>query len=693
MFIKAKPIFLKGLSREMNIQAVFECVLPVNNREVQLQITGATFYKVYLNDEVLLYGPARVSEGYASVDNILLDLKKGGKLQIEVASYNCHSLSSIFHPGFLIAEVKTEGKVLAATGDNFKGYRNLSRIQKVMRYSFQRHFSEVYHGQNMLHPCDIEVVECGLRYIPRQVPLPCMEIYQAKQVIGKGAFALGEEVHHRARFIDKVPGGSDGFAVSELEEKPYYEYSSLVFRGKEVQEDCKNRQISAGEYLEYDFGRMHTGFLNLEVTVRETSRFFVSFEEYSSGAYIGVERLIDQHSNIITYVLEPGHYVLENFDPGSLRHGQVTVLHGKIIVNDFGIRTFTAPKCKYASWQSGDSELDTIYQAAVETFRQNSVDIFMDCPARERAGWLCDSFFTGRAERSFTEDNIVERNFLRNFARKETWSDLPRGMMPMCYPGDVIGGGFIPQWVMWYVLELREALEFTNLLDREEFRAVCYNLVEWLAKYRNEDGLLEKLPGWNFVEWSKCNSWVRDVNYPTNFLYAGVLEAIGEIYEDEALIEQSEAVRQMTIRKSFDGTFFIDNAVRDSEGILQNTGNTSETCQYYALYFGKVDLKQPQYREMNMAFMAVFGAGERDYIQLGREIEPSDAFIGIYLRLMLLLKYRMYDKVLEEIKRYFGKMAQLTGTLWEHDCMERGSLNHGLASFAGVAVRQAIERT
>ena len=59
--------------------------------------------------------------------------------------------------------------------------------------------------------------------------------------------------------------------------------------------------------------------------------------------------------------------------------------------------------------------MDSIFNAAVETFKQNTLDIYMDCPSRERAGWLCDSFFTARAEHYLTGASTVEKNFLENF--------------------------------------------------------------------------------------------------------------------------------------------------------------------------------------------------------------------------------------------------------------------------------------
>ena len=66
--------------------------------------------------------------------------------------------------------------------------------------------------------------------------------------------------------------------------------------------------------------------------------------------------------------------------------------------------------------------------------------------------------------------------------------------------------------------------------------------------------------------------------------------------------------------------------------------------------------------------------------------------MGIYLRMETLLEYGMNERVLSEIKGFFGGMARLTGTLWEHAHVYGGSLNHGFASFAGVAILRALGR-
>ena len=61
------------------------------------------------------------------------------------------------------------------------------------------------------------------------------------------------------------------------------------------------------------------------------------------------------------------------------------------------------------------------------------------------------------------------------------------------------------------------------------------------------------------------------------------------------------------------------------------------------------------------------------------EIPKSNAFIGNYLRLQLLFREGLYDKLTEEIRAFFLPMAEATGTLWEN-MTDFASCNHGFAS-------------
>ena len=155
----------------------------------------------------------------------------------------------------------------------------------------------------------------------------------------------------------------------------------------------------------------------------------------------------------------------------------------------------------------------------------------------------------------------------------------------MCYPADFEKQEFIPNWAMWYVLQLKDY--FLRTGDKELVALSKKNidgLIKYFSRFENEDGLLENLENWVFVEWSKANEFTFGVNYPTNMLYAKMLDCIAELYGDTALKDKAENIREVIREQSFSGEFFIDNAVRIN-GKLESTINTTETCQYYAFYF------------------------------------------------------------------------------------------------------------
>jgi hypothetical protein len=66
-------------------------------------------------------------------------------------------------------------------------------------------------------------------------------------------------------------------------------------------------------------------------------------------------------------------------------------------------------------------------------------------------------------------------------------------------------------------------------------------------------------------------------------------------------------------------------------------------------------------------------------------VAKCNAFVGNMLRMDLLLQWGRHEKLLDEIKTYYGGMARSTGTLWE--MMEpSNSLDHGFASYIGVLI-------
>lgn len=74
-----------------------------------------------------------------------------------------------------------------------------------------------------------------------------------------------------------------------------------------------------------------------------------------------------------------------------------------------------------------------------------------------------------------------------------------------------------------------------------------------------------------------------------------------------------------------------------------------------------------------------------DLKQMILDTEPANALMGVYLRMEILYTWGCFDQLKAEMKEFFGKMAQATGTLWENKT-SCASLNHGFASFAGALI-------
>ena len=63
MFLKAKPIWVEGKEREMNVQAVFRAEVK-STEQVCLHIGGTAFFRIFADDTFLAFGPARTAKGY-----------------------------------------------------------------------------------------------------------------------------------------------------------------------------------------------------------------------------------------------------------------------------------------------------------------------------------------------------------------------------------------------------------------------------------------------------------------------------------------------------------------------------------------------------------------------------------------------------------------------------------------------------
>ena len=683
-FRAARPMWPEGLEREKNLTVGWRASFDVPPAGATLRLTGSTLYRLYVNGAFRGYGPARAGHGWYRVDEWSLPPGRN-TVAIEVAGYNVNSYYVLDQPSFLQAEAVAGDRVLASTGgagSPFAAAIVSERIQKVQRYSFQRPFSEVWS----LRPGwaewrtggpfpEVRATPAGeRRLLARGVPYPEFRVRQAGARVGQGTMRVVVPAKlWKDRGLTQVGPLLGGFPEAELTTIPSIELQKMASApGPEP----AGARLDAGQYQILDFGTNLSGFIGSSVVCRKKGRLYFTFDEILSAGDVNFRRL--GCVNAVVWDLEPGTYELESFEPYTLRYLKLIAGSGEFEAAGIRLREYANPDTAGAHFASSDEGLNRLFEAARETYRQNAVDLFMDCPSRERAGWLCDSFFTARVEQRLAGGTAVERNFFENYLLPEKFAHLPDGMLPMCYPADHRDGRFIPNWALWFVVQLEEyGARSGDRATIDALRPRVMRLFDYLGRFRNSGGLLENLPSWVFIEWSKANDFVQNVNYPSNMLYAGALAAAARLYGDAALARQAEGVRETVRRQSFDGEFFVDNAVR-ANGVLVRTRNRTEVCQYFAFYFGAAT---PESHPALWRVLRERFGPQRSRTGAYPEIHPANAFVGNVMRLELLSRLGLGRQIVGESRSYLLYMADRTGTLWEN-VDPSASCNHGFASHA-----------
>ena len=692
-FEKAQAIWADGRSEEMNCELSFRTVIP-KGEETKLFLAASSIYRLWVNGEFICAGPARAAHGWYRVDEICLSpflTEDRNYVVTEVLGYNVNSYDTLDQPSFLTEEIWQGNEVISYTGgESITIHDFKNRVQKVQRYSFQRAFIDAYQYEDenkcMYHMnesaqslCKIEI-QTDKRYIYRDVEMPGFETLEPVSVIKKGTAYYEKEKTEiiPEEYFFKIKQDLKGYAREKTEIHVSEEAQKIQLQETEYSVNAiAIRQLPlSDEYAIYELPYNATGFFDIRLEVREKSRIFVMFDEILSNGSVDFLRM--NSCNCFVYRMNAGKYRLMNFAPYTMKYLQIVVL-GECIVEQIQFKEYKNSSVLKRIHLPQDTELALIYDAALESFRANALDLFMDCPSRERGGWLCDSYFISSVEYVLTGKNVIEKAFLENFILNKEFRHIPEGMIPMCYPADHNNGNFIPQWAMWYVLEIEKYVYGNQDFElAERSKNLIYSLLKYFESFENENGMLENLQGWNFIEWSRANDpdLVNGVNFPTNMLYMRMLKCVSALYKDLILERKADRLRKNIRKRSFNGMFYTDNEHRDKNQLV-NPGICTEVCQYYAFFTGVATVKEDS--ELWKIMKNKFGP-IRSTINDYPEIAGTNVFIGKYLRIELLYRQGLFKEVIKEIKEVFLGMAKETGTLWEHT-LPTASCNHGFASY------------
>ena len=685
-------VWAEGQKNQMN--RAFAFVLDLGKKQMgEICLSAASCYKVIADGKLMGFGPNRTAHGYARAAVYPFNAQY---ITVEVQSHFVPNFCWVKREPFFACVLKTEsGKEYFA--EDFNCFALSDRVQKVRRYSFQRGFCETYINEKdrtALYFCKpqnafprVKTEKAELPHLlPSETLNPALSEIFAEKVIDSGYCKTSPEI---AVYVDRtetlIGTVIEGFKRSEWQDFSTDEISRITYLSGAKSGDYA--------YETLDFSRIVTGIVEVEIIAGNAGEVFFAFDEILSDEKLKtIKPFRGDTANVFKWtVKKAGVYNLSAFEPYAFRYANVITSAG--VKANVKVRAYENPEAGKMLFECDDKKIEQIMEAARHTFAHNAVDLLTDCPSRERAGWLSDSFFSSVAERVFTGDNKVERAFLQNYILADK-SGHPKGMIPRCYPADYYEeDGFIPNWSLWYILEIYKYFTQYGYDETvEKSRANVEGILNYFVDFENEFGVLEDLKGWIFVEWSAANNsdHVNGINVPSNACYYASLLAAAKVYGIKGLKEKAEKVKDYLLKNAYVDGFFVDNLIRNEKGDIIPTGNYTETCQYYMFFFKCAD--KHTHKELFDKMLNEYGKSDSSASggnPVKKQLTPSNMIYGVYMRLELLMREQKRVELLNECVRYFYDMTQKTGTLWENNTAS-ASCDHGFASYVSRFIIYAL---
>lgn len=673
---------------------------------IKLAIAARSYYRLYIDGEMKASGPARTAKNYCRVDEILTNAMGNVKVALEVIALDkperyCNDCT--LEPGMLTVEITDErGQVLAATGDDSWRYMELLYRRSVVEtMSHSRGIVEVYdlnpHSYDWLMTPQKEMkvpvlTSNPITYLTRRAPYPT---YQE--------ILMGPLMSVSDRIYDRIEKPEFEMEIAKRFNPEWYRMIPEVnlflealrqerdapFTGQMIQLAGEKREVRVVPKcnpvsMMWSIPKSELGFIEFTVEVRGKCTIDIINSDYmhNSGK-------LKANTYVTRYHLQPGSYHLITFEPKLVRYVKMILrTREEVKVSVPKLREDTYPDDNSCFFECNDGELNMIYEAARRTLRLNTLDIFMDCPQRERGGWLCDSQFTAHGAWQMFGDLAVERDFIENFMLTDP-DVMWHSFFPDVYPGskkDESDPG-ISNWSFWLLTELADYYERSG---DEEFIQQCKErvsrFVEGLLELRGEGGLLEGMPN-QFVDWSLSNQkfCLEPISIPNNCLAVCLLEKMAVLYHEKSWQKAADEMREIIekmdeIQSIFGGG---GDAAAYQEGKLKRLNCATESGVALELWSG-FHLEDKGYVKRFVDSMGTCPKYRTDP-NLGR----SNLFIGLLIRFDVLAKMGKIDTLVRELKDvYLPEIKDGSGTLFENYASFSGC--HGFNGAVGAMLTNQV---
>jgi alpha-L-rhamnosidase len=158
---------------------------------------------------------------------------------------------------------------------------------------------------------------------------------------------------------------------------------------------------------------------------------------------------------------------------------------------------FTAyPFAERAKLETGDADLDKIWEISWRTARLDAHETYMDTPYYEQLQYVGDTRIQALISYTVAGDDRLARQALDAFNASRIPEGITRSRYPSSLPQNIptfslLWIGMLHDWWMYRPdpAPIRTSLEGTR------------SVLGWFAQYEQPNGLLKKTPWWSFIDW------------------------------------------------------------------------------------------------------------------------------------------------------------------------------------------------
>lgn len=448
--------------------------------------------------------------------------------------------------------------------------------------------------------------------------------------------------------------------------------------------------------LVLDFGRTVTGYSRLEVEgsadaiidIGVSERLNRTKERYLGWSKArpmpakktGVFLTVEHGKQADRYITRAGKQVWEAQEIRGFRYLQVTFRNvvQPLKVDAISLTFTSYPVESRGRFECSNHRLNQIWRTGAYTLQMCMTDAYVDCPSREQRQWVGDAYVEAMVNYAAFGDPRLTAKLVRQTAQSQQID----GMTMAYAPGDhdvlsIVLADFCLHWIM----TIYEYYMYTG--DADLVRQLYPHVrlaIGWFERYLNQDGLLERVPHWTFIDWADVDK--RGAVTALNALFykalrdAAVMASLSGIPDDRARFEKlAERMKNGMNESMWDaerGVYvdcFLDGkpcrrVSQQSNAVVILFGIAPEN-RWPRIIDYITDPKRVKLRQSDMSGLLTPGRFDEE-----TDVILAQPFFSFYLH-RALAKAGVFDKAVARIEELWGALLDAGATTWWEEWEQR----------------------